>query len=271
MGAGEPVILIHGFFFDSLLWCGNITALAKSYRVYAIDLWGFGYSARATPQLSYDLYSQQIHAFMKEMGIEKATLVGQSLGGGVAIQFSVKFPEMVKKLVLVDSAGLENPEPFAARLFRMPGVGELLMNFPVNAVRKKMLKDFFLHKPGTIPADLFERLTWFQKIEGTTFNALALMRLGFADKLKGSLQRLAEFNLPIMVVWGAQDNAIHVALGRQIHHELPGSLFFIIQNAGHVPNLEQPEMFNSIVETFLREGLDAAPIMPSLINGPVNG
>lgn len=252
MGAGKPVILLHGFFFDSTLWCRNLEHLARSHRVYAFDLWGFGYSARTT-QPSYALYSVQLAAFMQALDIEQATLVGQSLGGGVAIQFSVRHPDKVDKLVLVDSAGLANPDPVAARLFRVPGIGEALLNFPGNALRMKMLKDFFLHRPDTVSPELFRHLTWSQKIAGTTASALALMRLGFADKLEGVLPRLAALDLPTLIVWGAQDRAVRPALGQRLHQALPGSILSVIQNAGHVPNLEQAELFNARVDAFLRE------------------
>ncbi|MDP1929462.1 MAG: alpha/beta hydrolase [Thiobacillus sp.] len=251
-GSGKPVILIHGAFFDGTVWCHNLDALAQSCRVYVLDLWGFGYSARIS-QPSYELYSDQLAAFMQALNIEKATLIGQSLGGGVAIQFSVQFPDKVDKLVLVDSAGLPNPDPFSARIFKLKGVGEYLMAFPGNTIRQKMLKNFFLFKPETIPPALFRRLTWFQRIAGTSVAALALMRLGFADKLEAALLRLAALDLPVMVVWGAQDRAIPLALGQRIHQMLPHSKFLIIPAAGHVPNLEQPALFNSQVTAFLSE------------------
>jgi pimeloyl-ACP methyl ester carboxylesterase len=250
-GTGKPVILLHGFFFDSTLWCRNLEYLARTHRVYALDLWGFGYSARTT-QPSYALYSGQLAAFMQALDIEQATLVGQSLGGGVAIQFSVEHPGKVDKLVLVDSAGLANPDPVAAQLFRVPGIGEALLNFPGNALRRKMLKDFFLYRPDTVSPELFRHLTWSQKIAGTTASALALMRRGFADKLEGVLPRLAALDLPTLIVWGAQDRATRPALGQRLHQALPGSILSVIQNAGHVPNLEQAEPFNARVDAFLR-------------------
>lgn len=248
------------------MWCRNLDHLTRSHRVYALDLWGFGYSARTT-QPSYALYSQQLAAFMQALHIERATLVGQSLGGGVAIQFSVRHPDKVDKLVLVDSAGLANPDPLAARLLSLPRVGETLLNFPGNALRKKMLKDFFLHRPETLSPELFRQLTAAQKIAGTTASALALMRRGFADKLEGALQRLAVLDLPTLIVWGAQDRATPLALGQRMHQALPGSSLCVIQDAGHVPNLEQPELFNARIEAFLGEGTQPASRGPTPFSG----
>lgn len=265
-GSGKPVILLHGFFFDSSVWCRNLDHLARSHRVYALDLWGFGYSARTT-QPGYALYSGQLAAFMQALHIERATLVGQSLGGGAAIQFSVQHPDKVDKLVLVDSAGQTNPDPLAARLFRVPGIGEALLNLPGNALRKKMLKDFFLYRPETLSPELFRQLTTAQKIAGTTASALALMRRGFADKLEGALQRLAALGLPTLIVWGAQDRATPLALGQRMHQALPGSSLCVIPNAGHVPNLEQPALFNARVDAFLREETHPASRQPPPFSG----
>lgn len=249
-GEGPPVILLHGAFFDSTLWDRNLEFLARTCRVYALDLWGFGYSAR-TPQPSYALYSLQLAAFMQALGIEKATLIGQSLGGGAAIQFGVEFPEKVDKLILVDSAGLANPGPPAARFFKLRGVGEALMSFPGDGLRKKMLKDFFLFEAETLSPELFERLTRFQKIAGTAASALAVMRSGFANALEDVLPRLAALGVPTLILWGAQDRSIPLKLGRRMHQILAGSSFYVIQDAGHAPNLEQPDLFNSRVEAFL--------------------
>lgn len=252
-GAGSPVILIHGFFFDSTLWLHNIEALAQSHRAYAIDLWGFGYSARDMGMPSYDLYSSQILAFIDSIGVEKASLVGQSLGGGVAVRFCVQNPARVEKLVLVDTAGMPNPEPLSSRMFSLPGIGELLLKLPSNIVRKKMLHDFFLFDAMGLSHDLYERLVKFQKIKGTNFAMLGVMRLGFADKLLESIQQLAEFDVPIQLIWGKHDKAISQQLGYKLHQRLPHSVFSVIDHAAHVPNLEQPTIFNSQVLNFLDE------------------
>jgi pimeloyl-ACP methyl ester carboxylesterase len=107
-GAGEPVILIHGFFYDAYMWAANMDALAEHFKVYAIDLWGGGYSTRALLDYGYQLYADQVLTFMESLDIPSAILVGQSMGGGTAIKFCVQNREKVNKLLLVSAA-----EPFA--------------------------------------------------------------------------------------------------------------------------------------------------------------
>ncbi len=249
-GEGPPLILLHGFFFDSELWGRNIDTLARTHRVHALDLWGFGYSARIM-QPSYAHYARQVAAFMTALGIERAAFIGHSLGGGIAMYFSVHHPERVSALVLVGSAGMRNPEPLAARSLALPGIGELLLKLPGDGLRKKMLRDFFFCDPRTLTAAAFTALTRHQKIRGSAASALALMRGGFADRLEGLLPRLAALRLPILIVWGEQDRAIPLALGERLHRALPGSTLCVIPDAGHAPNFEQPDRFNAAVTAFL--------------------
>src|SRR5262249_29753140 len=105
-GDGEPVILLHGFNYDSYLWAANLDALAQHFKVYALDLWGWGYSTREPLDYGYPLYADQLLLFMDSLGIERASLVGQSMGAGTAIQFCVQHPHRVYKLVLDAEVGI---------------------------------------------------------------------------------------------------------------------------------------------------------------------
>jgi pimeloyl-ACP methyl ester carboxylesterase len=192
-------------------------------------------------------------------GIERTSLIGQSLGGGVAIQFATDHPDRVEKLVLVCSAGMHNPEPLAARLLALPGIGEAMFNLPGDALRRKMLTDFFLYRSGSLAQETYRYLTRPHKIEGSTASALALMRGQFADRLEDQLPRLAALRMPLQIVWGEQDRAIPLSLGRRMHQALPGSILNTIPQAGHVPNLEQPELFNALVGDFLRDETSSTP------------
>ena len=250
-GEGEPLILIHGFFFDSHMWDSSIDVLAKNYRVYALDLWGFGYSTRQPLDCSYQLFSQQILSFMDQLNIDTAVLVGQSLGGGIAMRLALEHPDRVSQLVLVDAAGLPNLEPITARVFMLPGVGEYLLRLPVDVIRRRMLDDFFLFDPGAISPEQFQTLVRAQKITGSSASALSIMRGRFADRLEASIIRLGKTSVPTLVIWGENDRAISSKTGRRMHALLPGSEFVLLESAGHVPNLEQPDAFNRAVLGFL--------------------
>jgi pimeloyl-ACP methyl ester carboxylesterase len=89
-GEGEPLLLLHGFFYDSYLWEANVDALARHFKVYALDLWGCGYSTREPLDYGYPLYAEQVLLFMDKLGIKRASLAGQSMGAGTAILFCVQ-------------------------------------------------------------------------------------------------------------------------------------------------------------------------------------
>ena len=125
-GSGEPVILLHGFFFDTYMWNKNIDVLAERFKVYAIDLWGFGYSTREPLDYGYPLYTNQLLNFMDTLDIASASLIGQSMGGGTIINFTVSNRDRVDKIVLVDAAGMPNRLPIMGRISNLPKLGEFM-------------------------------------------------------------------------------------------------------------------------------------------------
>lgn len=250
-GEGEPLILIHGFMYDSFLWQENIEQLAKHYRVLAIDLWGCGYSTRNALDFGYPLYSKQIKLFMAHMGLEHAHVAGQSMGGGTAIQFTVDNPHMVDKLILVNCAGLPNPPPFIAKLLNMSMIGEFFLGLKTNAVRGNALRDIFLYDGSLATPEYIENVLRAQKIEGSTEVGLYIQRAEFFDTLTAQIDQLATLNKQILIVWGKQDKPLPVELGQKMHEILKGSVFKALDKAGHVSNYEQAEQFNQAAIEFL--------------------
>jgi len=252
-GEGEPIILLHGFFYDSYLWAANMDVLAEEFKVYALDLWGFGYSTREPMNYGYQLYADQVLLFMDSLGIHRASLVGQSMGGGTAIMFCVQHRQRVNKLLLVDPAGIPNPLPLTGKFFSLPGIGELFLGLSTDAVRRKNLGDLWIHNQELLTESYFENVTRFHKIKGTTEASLAILRQKFFDTLSDEIDRLGQENVPILIVWGREDKAVPLRCGQEMHRLLKGSRLEIIDDAGHVPNLERAEVFNELAVDFLRE------------------
>ncbi|UAA38672.1 alpha/beta fold hydrolase [Paraneptunicella aestuarii] len=247
-----PVILLHGFFYDSYMWHENIDALAAEHKVYALDLWGFGYSTREPLDYGYPLYEEQVLRFMDKMGIDKATLVGQSMGGGTSILFALNHPQRIHKLVLVDAAGLPNKLPAASKLVNMPGVGKFLMGLKTDSLRRKSLGDFFVHNKHLITDEYFQNVTRFHKVAGTTDVLLGIQRREFFDKLSDEIHHLGDLFLPTLIIWGKQDRGVPFTRGEEMNTILRGSKLVILDKAGHVPNYDQAEQFNQVVLDFLR-------------------
>ena len=252
-GTGSPVLMIHGFFLDSQMWAPNIDALAVHFRVLAMDLWGFGYSSRKPMDYSYQLYTDQVLGFMDALGIERASIVGQSMGAGTAMLFCIQNRNRVDKLVLVDAAGMPGNLPLTAKFFNFAGVGKFLMGLRTNAIRKKNLADFWIHRRENLTDEYFEQTTRFQKVEGTGEAMLSVLRKKIFYTLGEEIPKLAEMDVPILLVWGAADKSVPLETGRKLHTLLPTSRLEVFERAGHVPNYEEANRFNSLAVDFLKK------------------
>jgi len=248
-GEGAPLILLHGWFHDSQMWVKNMDALAKVFKVYAIDLWGFGYSTRKPMDYGYQLYAEQLLKFMNALNIEAASLIGQSMGAGTSILFCTQHRERVDKIVLVASGGMPNPPLFMTRIVCIPGIGEFL--FRLKASRRGILKSVFIHDEKSIADGYFEELTRFHQIKGTNEALLKSLRKNFFDKLLNEIHKLGKMDIPILIVWGRHDKSISPDLGQQMHKILEGSRLEVLDQSAHCPNYEQPEEFNQITIQFL--------------------
>lgn len=250
-GSGPPVILLHGFFFDTCMWSKNIEALAGKYTVYAYDLWGLGYSSREPLDYGYPLYSRQLKLFMDAMKLPSASLIGQSMGGGTIINFTVSNRSRVDRIVLVDPAGMYNPLPVLGRLSNLPGIGELLYSLRGDFVRRFTLGSTFLHNKSVLTDEFFRDVTRFHKIQGSNRVMLSITRRQFFDTLETEIGTLAGMDVPTLITWGRDEKAIPLETGRKMHEILRHARFEIIDSAGHCPNIDQPEVFNALVMNFL--------------------
>ncbi len=251
-GEGNPVILIHGFFYDACIWGANLTALARHFKVYAPDLWGFGYSTREPLDYNYTLFADQLRQFIDHLGLERVSLVGQSMGGGTAIRFCIDHPERVDKLILVDSTGVPHPMPVTGKIFNIPKVGEFLLGLKSDVVRRKNLGDFWIHNKRMLTENYFNQVTRFQKIKGTTEVLMTILRKDFFHTLEEEIKCLGEMDIPVLIVWGREDRAIPLYRGQQMHQMIKRSWLKIINDAGHVPNYEDAVAFNSMAIEFLQ-------------------
>jgi len=258
-GAGPPLILIHGFFYDTYMWHNNIDALAARFKVYAFDLWGFGYSTREPMDYGYPLYSRQLLAFMDALGIQKASMVGQSMGGGAIIKLAISHRARIDKVILVDPAGMPNLLPLMGRIANLPIIGEFTYGLQSDFMRKLALKRNFIHNPAHITNVYFQNVTRFHKITGTSRVMLAILRKRFFDTLLDEVRAFGEMNVPTLIVWGREDQSIPVERGRAMHAILKSSLLHIIEHAGHCPHDEQSALFNQLAVEFLSESHGALP------------
>jgi len=250
-GTGSPVLLLHGFFYDTFTWHKNIDALASHFRVIAPDWWGFGYSTREPLDYGYPLYARQLLLLLDTLGLESVSLVGHSMGGGTAIYFSTHHQERVDKILLVDAVGMPNELPWLGKITNLPLVGEFMYGMRGKLMRRIALKTNWIYDPAHVTDEYVENVTRFQKIAGSTEVMLKVLRKEFFHTLLEVVHALDKLNIPVLIVWGEHDRAVPLPRGREMHALLTGSRFEIFEDVGHCPHDEAAAQFNRLATQFL--------------------
>jgi pimeloyl-ACP methyl ester carboxylesterase len=252
---GSTVLLIHGIGGSLEDWMLNANALARHNRVFALDLVGSGHSDKPSVSYSFSYLAQFVNDFMEAENIDRACLIGHSLGGGVSLQFTIQFPDKVDKLVLVNSAGLGKEGSILFRLPALPILGELLTR-PSRKGTANLLKAC-VHDPAVVTDELIELAYSLAVLPGaqnaflSTVRSLGNFRGIRKDVLRSIADNLSTITVPTLIFWGQQDRILPVAHAHVAENKIPDTQLHIFDPCGHCPQLERPEEFNSIVLKFL--------------------
>jgi pimeloyl-ACP methyl ester carboxylesterase len=258
-GSGPPIVLIHGMLNSSSHWREVALNLARDYTVIAPDLIGHGASAAPRGDSSLGAHAASIRDLLAAVGIDRATIVGHSLGGGVAMQFFYQFPQRTERLVLISSGGLGQDVSPMLRTAALPGVSGLLSL----TIHPRLLDALW---------DGGRRLSAREVRAGVYLQAIAraLRPLENAGAREAFLQTLRAVidvhgqrvsatdrlyllaSLPTMIVWGERDNTIPLVHGRRAHEAIPGSRFRTLARAAHFPHLEEPHGLAEILREFVQ-------------------
>jgi pimeloyl-ACP methyl ester carboxylesterase len=256
-GVGPAVLLIHGIAGSSRTWEHVIPLLAREYTVVAPDLVGHGESAKPAGDYSLGAQASTLRDLLSVLGIERVTVVGQSFGGGVAMQFSYQFPEHCDRLVLVGSGGLGREVSWLLRLLTVPGVEYVLPVLTPGFVRDRG-NDLvsFLYKAGFRHARAVEMWRAYASLsELESRRAFVRTLRGVIDPGGQSVNAMDRLYLaarmPTLIVWGGRDTIIPVSHARAAHDAIPGSRLEIIEGAGHFPHVEEPLRFAEILSDFI--------------------
>lgn len=239
--SGEPVILLHGFGGDLNNWLFNHDALAASHVVYALDLPGHGQSSKDVGDGTLETMMGAVAGFMAALKIEKAHLVGHSMGGAVALELALSHPERVRSLTLISSAGL-GPEIDA----------DYLEGF-VAAGRRKEIKphlDKLFADPALVSRQLVDDILKFKRLDGVE-GALRTILGTFVNgghQAKVLRDRLGGIEAPVLVIWGAKDQIIPASQAKG----LPASVkVALIEKAGHMSQMEAAHEVNKLIGDFI--------------------
>jgi 4,5:9,10-diseco-3-hydroxy-5,9,17-trioxoandrosta-1(10),2-diene-4-oate hydrolase len=222
-----------------------------------MDLVGFGRSDK-TP-LVKDFYTlvQFISDFMDTQNIRQASLVGNSMGGGLVLQFALRFPQKVARLVLVDNAGMGRDVIIDFRICSLPFLGEFLIR-PSLKGTEKLWKEI-VYDPALVTPDLIKMGYELGSLPGASKSLLTVLHAGInlwgqrADLTKSLLKDLGKIAAPTIIFWGRQDRIIPAAHAQIAASKIPGAELHIFDRCGHMPMFEHPNEFNKIVLNFLAE------------------
>ncbi|MCW2983549.1 MAG: alpha/beta fold hydrolase [Conexibacter sp.] len=258
MGSGPAVLLVHGITSSSRTWRAVMPALAEHYTVIAPDLLGHGRSAKPRGDYSLGAYASGLRDLLVALEIPRATVVGHSLGGGVAMQFAYQFPDRLERLALVDSGGLGSEVNLVLRAATLPGaeyVLPLLASGPLrgaSAAVGSVLGRVGLRASADVRgmAEGFESLGDGAARRAFVHTARSVIdpsgqRVDATDRLY-----LAE-HVPSLIVWGSRDRMIPVEHGREAHELMPNSRFEVFEGAGHFPFNDDPERFVALLHDFI--------------------
>lgn len=259
-GSGPVIVLLHGVGDNSTTWSPVHAKLAQRFTVIAPDMLGHGESDKPNADYSLSAFANGLRDLLTALDIDRVTLVGHSLGGGVAAQFTYQYPEFVERVVLVSAGGVTKDVSIALRFAAMPMGAEALS---------------MLQLPGALSAVELVGRTVQNVVGSTRFtrDVSSLPRLArglskpgavaaFARTLRAVVDTRGQYvtmldrtylmqDLPLQIIWGVDDMIIPVSHARLAHQQIPGSRLEIFEESGHMPHDDHPDRFVRVVEQFI--------------------
>jgi pimeloyl-ACP methyl ester carboxylesterase len=259
VGSGPVLLLIHGMAGTHATWQAVIEPLAQRHTVIAVDLPGHGASEAGAGDYSLGSLAAGLRDLLVKLGHDRATLVGHSLGGGIAMQFAYQFPEITERLVLVSSGGLGPEVNPVLRAAALPGANLFIAATagPGRVAGTALARG--LASVGLQPsADVAEFARGYASLADAPRRSAFLATLRAVVGTEGQRVEagdrlyLAE-GVPVLIIWGRRDRIIPVAHAEHAHEVIPDSRLEIFDAAGHMPQLEVPARFVAVLERFLGE------------------
>lgn len=256
-GEGPALLLIHGIAGSSETWREVMPALAERYRVIAPDLIGHGQSAKPAGDYSLGAYASGMRDLLHVLGVTRATIVGQSFGGGVAMQLAYQHPECCERLVLVDSGGFGREVSWLLRFLTLPGSEYLMPVLFPSMVRRRGNDALRVLQGWGIRMARFGEM-WHSYASLTeSANRQSVIRtirsvIDPGGQVVNAMDRLYLAQaIPTLIVWGEDDSIIPVSHAYAAHLALPGSRLEIIAGSGHFPHVEAPDEFLEVLTDFI--------------------
>jgi len=249
--SGEAVVLVHGFSVPYFIFDPTFSFLADSgFRILRYDLFGRGFSDRPVVKYNMDLFVSQLKELLNTLDLKQVNLIGLSMGGAIASAFTVRFPERVRRLALIDSIGTR-PAPFSwiYKAALLPGISELILGMvSANRMVQSMASDFI--NPEQVKRFQDQCRVQIQ-YRGFKRALLSTLRNKTVDGIPKVYQSLGKLDMPVLLIWGRNDQTLPLEQSRDILSAVPRAEFHVIENCGHIPHYEKPDEVNPILQQFL--------------------
>ncbi|MCX2933191.1 alpha/beta fold hydrolase [Mycobacterium sp. CVI_P3] len=255
-GQGEVILLLHGMAGSSQTWRSVLRPLSRKYRVIAPDLLGHGSSAKPRSDYSLGAFAVWLRDFLDELGVAQATIVGHSLGGGIAMQFVYQHPDYCRRLILMNSGGLGPDVGWTLRLLSAPGA-ELIMPIiapPPVLTAGERVRSWFGKLGISSPrgSEIWNAYSSFADAE-TRQAFLRTLRsvVDYRGQAVSALNRLHVTDMPVMAIWGDQDAIIPVEHAHAAHRARPDVRVEVLTGVGHFPQVERPTEVVDLIDDFI--------------------
>jgi pimeloyl-ACP methyl ester carboxylesterase len=259
-GSGPAILLIHGIGDNSTTWKTVQAKLAQRFTVIAVDLLGHGQSGKPRADYSVAAYANGMRDLLSVLDIERVTVIGHSLGGGVAMQFAYQFPQLVERLVLVAAGGVTRDVNIVLRMASLPMGGEALaflrlpLVLPAVQIAGRTLGTVLgSTKLGRDLPDVLRVLADLpEPMASSAFTRTLRAVVDWRGQMVTMLDRcyLAE-SIPVQIIWGTEDVVVPVSHAWMVHAAMPGSRLEIFERSGHFPFHDDPDRFIEVVERFI--------------------
>jgi pimeloyl-ACP methyl ester carboxylesterase len=252
-GEGPPVVLLHGLFVDHRTWDAVIDELAPEFRVVAPDFPGFGDSEK--PPVSrfpyhVDAFTGVVADLYAGLDLGRAAVIGHGLGGAVAMTLAARHPELVSRLVLVDSLSYEAPVDLRRRIALLPVVGGFVFKqLWSRATFRAFFKEAVLSGRQTLSLEKIDR--YYDTFNEPASRGSALATLRATADTRPVVAMTVRVGVPTLVVWGRSDRIFPAGIGQRLARQIRGAGFELM-DAGHAPHEERPREFSAIVSRFLK-------------------
>lgn len=257
VGSGEVVVFLHGLGGSWEDWIEQIGGLSTAYRVCALDLPGFGMSpppAKVGPEYTLAYIADFVRKFMDAKGYSHAFLVGNSMGGGIVLRCAIDYPERVRGIVLSNGIGLGKEISGFNRLLAFPGVARLVIPRVNKDMVVKIWQSLFYDHAKITPAMIERTWEWLCKDEVKRYLMQLYPRaLSIGGQKYILLPELSELHCPVLITWGINDEVLPVIQAVRGYAGIGAAELRLFRNCGHVPQIEQAELFTQAMLKFLAE------------------